>query len=434
MTPNRMTYRIQEIASTMGDAPFGSSLKNTDYTSDGVLIVQGKNIAGRRCDWSDRRYTSRLKYEALSRSQCQTGDIIFPKVGTIGKVGLLTPCPGVHNYLLSTNTMFLRTDETLAARDYVYYYFAWPRIVNLINALNSKSVQPVFNFTSLKNFPIELPPLPEQRAIAHILGTLDDKIDLNRRMNQTLEAIAQALFKKWFIDPAQDGLPKGWRKLPLDLGLCSRAADVQDGLPKGWRKLPLPDVVEVNPPRSLRKGQTAPYLDMGNMPTASARTLDVFPRDFGSGMRFIDGDTLVARITPCLENGKTCFVDFLGEGVVGWGSTEYIVLRPKPPLPTQFAYFLARSEDFRTFAISNMTGTSGRQRVPADCLNHFTLAVPPAALTEEFGRFAKTAFAHMKARDEESHTLTQLRDTLLPKLLSGELRIRDAEKFLEHGR
>ncbi|MGA2853747.1 MAG: restriction endonuclease subunit S [Verrucomicrobiota bacterium] len=261
------------------------------------------------------------------------------------------------------------------------------------------SVQDNINLETLNRLEIPLPPLPEQRAIAAVLGALDDKIELNRRMNETLEALAQSLFKSWFVDA------------------------VQDGLPKGWREVPLPQAIEVNPPRPLRKGVVAPYLDMANMPTRSARALEVVDREFGSGMRFKNGDTLVARITPCLENGKTCFVDFLNDSQIAWGSTEYIVLKPKPPLPPEFAYFLTRTEEFRAFMISNMTGTSGRQRVPAECLSNFKIAVPPAELAEKFGKFAASAFAHMKAHDEESRTLAVLRDALLPKLLSGELRL-----------
>jgi type I restriction enzyme S subunit len=162
---------------------------------------------------------------------------------------------------------------------------------------------------------------------------------------------------------------------------------------------------------------------MANMPTNSARALEVVDREYGSGMRFKNGDTLVARITPCLENGKTCFVDFLKEGQIAWGSTEYIVLQPKPPLSPEFAYFLARTDEFRAFLISNMTGTTGRQRVPAECLSNFKIALPPADLAEKFGDFACSVFAQMKAHDEESRTLAALRDALLPKLLSGELRV-----------
>ncbi|MGQ9652429.1 MAG: restriction endonuclease subunit S, partial [Phycisphaerae bacterium] len=155
----------------------------------------------------------------------------------------------------------------------------------------------------------------------------------------------------------------------------------------------------------------------------------VIDRPFGSGMRFVNGDTLVARITPCLENGKTAFVDFLQDGQVGWGSTEYIVLRPKPPLPPEFGYCFARSDDFRDFAIQSMTGSSGRQRVPAESLSHFQLVRPSSSVAQVFGRFVGPLFGRAGAVARQSRTLAALRDALLPKLISGELRIPDAERI-----
>ena len=149
----------------------------------------------------------------------------------------------------------------------------------------------------------------------------------------------------------------------------------------------------------------------------------VIDRPFGSGMRFTNGDTLVARITPCLENGKTAYVDFLGHDRIGWGSTEYIVMRPKPPLPNEFAYCLARSTDFREFAIQNMTGTSGRQRVPANALSQFLLPSPPEPIAARFGKVVQPLFARASEAIRESRTLAALRDTLLPELVSGELQI-----------
>jgi type I restriction enzyme S subunit len=149
-------------------------------------------------------------------------------------------------------------------------------------------------------------------------------------------------------------------------------------------------------------------------------------------MRFTNGDTLLARITPCLENGKTAFVDFLAEGVIGWGSTEYIVLRPKAHVPEEFGYLLARDDRFREFAIQHMTGTSGRQRVPANALNHFRLAVPRGEdLFAAFGAAVKPLFARSSAAVRESRTLATLRDSLLPRLISGELRVKNPETFLE---
>jgi type I restriction enzyme S subunit len=148
-------------------------------------------------------------------------------------------------------------------------------------------------------------------------------------------------------------------------------------------------------------------------------------------MRFTNGDTLVARITPCLENGKTAFVDFLEAEQVGWGSTEYIVLRPKPPMPDEFAYCLARGADFRDFAIQSMTGSSGRQRVPAESLSHFRMVAAPKRVAELFGRFARPLFARASAATNESRSLAALRDTLLPKLISGELRVNAAADCIQ---
>jgi type I restriction enzyme S subunit len=279
---------------------------------------------------------------------------------------------------------------------------------------------------------LKVPPLPEQRAIAHILGTLDDKIELNQRMNETLEAMARAIFKSWFVDfdpvcakaeGRDPGLPAHLAALFPDRFEASELSEI----PKGWRVVPLPEVIDVNPTRALRKGDVAPYLDMANMPTRGHSPDAVIERPFSSGMRFVNGDTLVARITPCLENGKTAYVDFLLDGQIGWGSTEYIVLRPKSPLPTEFAYCLARSAGFRYFAIQSMTGSSGRQRVPAESLSHFLVVSPAKHVAELFGQLIKPLFARASAATDEARTLATLRDTLLPKLISGELRVGNDE-------
>jgi type I restriction enzyme, S subunit len=280
----------------------------------------------------------------------------------------------------------------------------------------------------------EVPPIDEQRAIAHILGTLDDKIELNRRMSETLEAMARALFKSWFVDfdpvrAKMEGRDPGLPKHIADL-FPDRLVDSELGeIPQGWEAALLPDVVEVNPARSLRRGEMAPYLDMANMPMRGHSPDTVIDRPFGSGMRFMNGDTLIARITPCLENGKAGYVDFLQDGQVGWGSTEYIVLRPKPPAPPEFAYCLARSSEFRDFAIQSMTGSSGRQRVPVESLSHFRVAAAPKPVAERFGKLIRPLFARASKLVVEARTLAALHDTLLPELISGELRAMNAERL-----
>ena len=274
----------------------------------------------------------------------------------------------------------------------------------------------------------------EQRAIAHILGTLDDKIELNRRMNETLEAMARALFKSWFVDfdpvrAKMEGRAPGLPQHLADL-FPDRLVDSQLGpIPQGWEVVPLPELIEVNPKRSLQRGEIAPYLDMANMPTRGHVPEFVIDRPFGSGMRFANGDTLIARITPCLENGKTAYVDFLCDNEIGWGSTEYIVMKSIPPLPDEFTYCLARSARFREYAIQNMTGTSGRQRVPAKALSGVSLPSPPPLIAAEFGGVAQPLLARANRAVHESHVHAALRDALLPRLISGELAVKDAEQL-----
>ena len=285
----------------------------------------------------------------------------------------------------------------------------------------------------LRQFRFLIPPLAEQRAIAHILGTLDDKIELNRRMSETLEAMSRALFKSWFVDfdPVRSKMVGSDTALAHEVAALfpSEFVDSETGdIPRGWTAKAFEDVMEINPPRRLRKAQTAPYLDMANMPTKEHAPMGWTERPFGSGVRFVNGDTLLARITPCLENGKTAYVDFLEADQVGWGSTEYIVLRPKSPLPSEFGYFLARSSGFREFAIQCMTGSSGRQRVPVQALSQYRVAVPPGSVAENFGRLVRPLVRRASGAVRETRVLSALRDTLLPKLISGEVRVNQMER------
>ncbi len=305
------------------------------------------------------------------------------------------------------------------------------------SAYSDKAAVPGLNRNHLHQNVVQIPTnVTNQRAIAFILGSLDDKIELNRRMNETLEAMARAIFKDWFVDfgPVRakvEGRDTGFPRHISDLFPDGFVDSELGEAPDGWEVRPLPDLIAVNPQRRLRKGEIAPYLDMANMPVKGHVPASVVNRRFGSGMRFLNGDTLVARITPCFENGKTAYVDFLRAEQVGWGSTEYIVLCSKPPIPSEFAYCLARSTRFRQFAIQSMTGTSGRQRVQAKALDQFMLACPTGQVAVAFGTLVRPIMSRVSAAARETQSLANLRDALLPKLMSGEICFRAAEKIVE---
>ena len=310
----------------------------------------------------------------------------------------------------------------------------------------------------LENIEAALPDLSEQRAIADILGTLDDKIELNRRMNETLEEMARALFKSWFVDflpvrAKQRARTQTGDPVRAKAALTTPAAEASDWtverarayldsmdksvvdlfpdrlveselgeIPEGWEVKALGALAELNPPEPMKRGALAPYLDMAALPTAGSSPEKAVLREFKSGTRFRNGDTLLARITPCLENGKTAFVQSLETDVVGWGSTEFIVLRAVPPVAPEYTYLLARDAGLRDHAIQSMTGTSGRQRVQVDALAPYLLPSPTTETWNGFSELVSPLFAQIELNRKESLALTVQRDTLLPRLISGEVR------------
>lgn len=286
----------------------------------------------------------------------------------------------------------------------------------------------------------QLPTATKARMeLVTLLETIEARIDLLRETNATLESIAQTLFKSWFIDfdpvraKAEGREPEGMDAATAALFPSEFEESALGLIPKGWRVGTLTDAFEVNPNRKLIKGTDAKYLEMANAPTSGHRPLErVGLRAFGSGCKFQNGDALLAKITPCLENGKSAFVDFLQDNEVGWGSTEFIVLRSRPVLPEYAAYLMARHEPFRQFAIQAMTGTSGRQRVELSRLVQYPMVLPPdASIALALDSTLSALQVRIAANDAKAKTLADLRDTLLPRLISGKLRLPEAQEQLD---
>ena len=223
-----------------------------------------------------------------------------------------------------------------------------------------------------------------------ILRSLDDKIELNNKINENLERQAFALFDRLMIE-----------------------AGNSDCL--------VSEIAYLNPKRSLSKNEVARYIDMSQLSTSGAFPSGWKMKPFTGGMRFSNGDTLLARITPCLENGKTAYIDFLDNKEVAFGSTEYIVLAPKEGIPPEYLYCLARYPAFVDYAVKNMNGSSGRQRVSADIIGQFVMPRPSERNLRDFGSVVSALFMKMKNNSLENIRLASLRDSLLPKLMSGEI-------------
>ena len=426
-------YRISEIADIVGGSTPSTS-DPSNFNGD-IPWMTPKDLSGPHDRYVSRgeRNLSRKGLESCSAQLLPRGTVLVTSRAPIGYAA-------IAKNPITTNQGFRNLVPKPGVDSEFLYYWVKANVEELRRHASGSTFQELTG-TALAQIRIRVPPLPEQHAIAHILGTLDDKIELNRRMSETLEAMARALFKAWFVDfePVRAKMEGRWERgqslpgLPAHLYdlFPDRLVESELGeIPEGWRVVELEQVIEINPPRVLRRGQCAPYLDMASMPTRGHVPLRVVERPYTSGTRFTNGDTLLARITPCLENGKTAFVDFLAPNEVGWGSTEFIVLRPKPPLPAEFGYCLARDPDFREFAIQSMTGTSGRQRVQPEALARYLLVVPSDGVAKAFGALVEPWFRKASASERESRTLAALRDALLPKLIRGEIRVKDAERFL----
>lgn len=374
----------------------------------------------------------------------EPGTLAISKSGTIGRLGIL------QDYMCGNRAVInIKVDGNKYNILYVYYFLLLNR--SYIENLATGSVQKNLYTSILGDVDLLLPPLEIQDKIVGNLICIDKKIEINRQINQTLEQMAQTLFKSWFVDfdpvidnalDAGNEIPEplqaraelrqkirasqDFQLLPADVRVLFPAEFEESELgcvPKGWELLPVSKAILINPSVKLTKGTLAKFADMKALPTTGYSVEGIETKPYSGGAKFQKNDVLLARITPCLENGKTGFVDFLSEEEVGFGSTEFVVLRATKKIHFGFVACLARDDAFRAHAIQSMVGSSGRQRVQNSCFDAYQIAVPEQSVMSKFSDLVEVSFSKMTTTNAEIASLSQLRDTLLPKLISGELRL-----------
>ena len=264
----------------------------------------------------------------------------------------------------------------------------------LLSLASSGATRNALTKRMIENLDIDLPSREIQDSIAQVLDSIQYKITLNNRLNDYLEQLCQSLFNRFDNDENNPFVK-------------------------------VSDIADVNPRRTLKKGEEALCIEMADLSTTGAFPTDWRTKAYNGGVKFVNGDTILARITPCLENGKAGYINFLEQDEVAFGSTEYIVLTSKGELPSEFFYFLARNEDFISYATAHMNGSSGRQRVSGSDVGNYEVRMPSEKQISEFRKIAGNAMRVISASSIESRKLAQLRDALLPKLMSGEI---DASK------
>lgn len=411
-----------------------------EFVEQGINFVKSESITfDGQIDMTKFAFIDETTHQALSRSILSEGDVLFSMAGVfLGKTAI------VPKSILPANTNqavgIIRLDCTKAEPRFIDYYLRNKSYNNFINNLVAQSAQPNINLAEIKNLPIILPSLPEQRAIAHTLGTLDDKIELNRGMNETLEAMARAIFKSWFVDfdpvraKAEGRQPAGVDAETAALFPDSFEDSAIGKIPKGWTAARLSEVARVNE-RSITKDyhfKVIEYIDIssvnaGRLENTTAYSIEEAP---SRAKRLVKhGDTIWSTVRP---NRKSyLFIHSPRENLVV--STGFAVLTPCS-IPSSYLYAWVTTEEFVDYLAYNADGSAYPAVLPgrfADAL----ILLPPSSLLDEFERQAGVLRDRIANNERESHTLAALRDTLLPKLMSGEVRVatQDADQFIEAG-
>ena len=302
------------------------------------------------------------------------------------------------DYIASTKLMVIRAKKDVVSPKYLYYFLKNSSTVAELQLLaeTRSGTFPQITFSEVANLTIPVPSLAVQEVIVQTMQCLEDKIICNEQINDNLQQQAFSVFDNLIAN-----------------------AENNDYTVSAYAFL--------NPKRTLAKNQVARSIDMSQLSTSGAFPSGWEMKPFNGGMRFTNGDTLLARITPCLENGKTAFIDFLDDGEVAFGSTEYIVLAPKNDTPPEMLYCLARYPAFVDYAVKNMNGSSGRQRVSAETVGQYRLPLFDKHSLVLFKEVVSPMFLKMRYNSLENMRLAELRDALLPKLMSGEIDVSDVQ-------
>ncbi|MER8760684.1 MULTISPECIES: restriction endonuclease subunit S [unclassified Mesorhizobium] len=336
---------------------------------------------------------------------------------TVGRSGASA---GVVTYVAEPfwphNTVLYVTDFKGNEPRFVAYLLS---TLNLAS-YNSGSAQPSLNRNFLYPKAIRVPSIDQQRRITSILSAYDDLIENNTRRIAILEEMARRFYEECFVHfraPCVQGLPL----VESPIG----------PIPQGWEVTPLDTIIDFDPRVHVPKDKLNTFVPMTSLQTDSMILGEFGIKKGNSGSKFQNGDTLLARITPCLENGKTGFVDNLPtDDAVACGSTEFVVMRGVK-VPSEFVQLLARNDAFRAHAIRSMSGATGRQRVRRASLEQYEIARPDDKTLNHFASLVAPMFRLCRTLADTTSNLRVQRDLLLPKLISGEIGVSEGEELME---
>ena len=373
---------LEKCTDILGDGLHGTP----KYTEGGeYAFINGNNLVnGEILIKKDTKRVDYSQYEKYKKPLTNR-TLLVSINGTLGNVGMYNS----EKIILGKSACYFNVKE-FVDKDFIYYVVSSPIFRQYLEHSATGTTIKNISLKQMREYDFLLPPIEEQKQISSVLKMIDEKIKNNRRVNENLQQQAFAVFNNLIANAENNDYT-------------------------------VSDYAFLNPKRTLAKKQVARSIDMSQLSTSGSFPSGWEMKSFNGGMRFTNGDTLFARITPCLENGKTAFIDFLDDGEVAFGSTEYIVLTPKNDTPPEMLYCLARYPAFVDYAVKNMNGSSGRQRVSAETVGQYRLPLFDKHSLVLFKEVVAPMFLKMRYNSLENMRLTELRDALLPKLMSGEI-------------
>ncbi len=424
---------LEELVEDILDRRGVTPLKlGSDFVSTGYRVISAKLIKDGRIDLSadDPRFVDRSTYEKWMRTSLLTDDVILTSEAPLGELAYIAE---PVQWCLGQRLFCIRTKKSRLHGRFLYYALQSEDVRrDLLSRATGTTAQGIRQ-TELRRVLIPLPHPDEQRAIAHILGTLDDKIELNHRTNETLEAMARAIFRSWFVDfdPVRakaEGRDPGLPKPIADL-FPNRLEDSEVGeIPAGWQAGSLADFVVLNPESWSTKTRPAviEYIDLSN--TKWGRIEAVIPYsqlDAPSRAQRVlkAGDTIVGTVRP--GNGSYAYVT--DDGLTG--SSAFAVLRPRASQYREFVYLAATAAE-NIAALSHLADGGAYPAVSPEVVISTRVASPSHDVVRHFATAAGPLLAKIAQNERDSRTLVGLRNELLPKLISGELRVKDAKRFI----
>ena len=414
--------------------PFGSNIGKRFFVDSGVPVIRGNNLSLGMGRFKDDGFVYLTDEKAAEFKNCEAhpGDLLFTAAGTIGQVGIIPAVGRYPKYIISNKQLRARVDTGKVDPLFAYYWFASPDMVTAIQSRNTGSTIPLINLSVIKSLPIPLPPLSEQREIVAHLSLLDDRITLLRETNATLEAIAQALFKSWFVDfdPVRAKLegrtPEGMDEATAALFPDGFKESELGLVPRGWRVLPIGDAVDAvggATPDTKNPVYWEPAIHCWTTPKdlsgiAAPVLLDTERKLSDEGLAKIGSGAL--PIGTLLLSSRAP-IGYLALAQVPLAINQgYIAMLPGGLFPPLYMLFWCRQ---------NMENIKGRangstfMEISKKAFRPIPALVPSPEIVQEFVEVAGVLFERLIENEKQAQTLATLRDTLLPRLISGQLRL-----------